>query len=185
MTLSGGQWVIDKQVAGRRIFRRTGTADLETALHVYAREVVQLEQSALDLDWRTWVEDCLARPNSWLHRAQRRMEIRGRMSGKGCSMTLDQAALVLLRSNGRCELTGIRFSDMRYPNTRVAPYAASFDRIDSSRGYHCDNCRVVCTAVNMAMGAWGAPVLARIGESYVLTRLLRSLDHVNRADEEF
>lgn len=180
LKFSNGQWVIDKQIAGQRIFKRTGTADLQDALELYSRELIQVTDARLERTWRSQVHAWLGDPASWVHRAHRRMRARGRTSGKGCGLSLDQVGLLLLRSNGRCELTGIRFSDERRLPARVAPYSASIDRIDSSRGYYADNCRVVCAAVNIALGAWGDGVLMRIGEAFVLARLLKSFDALRR-----
>ena len=42
----------------------------------------------------------------------------------------------------------------------------SLDRIDSSKGYTVENCRLVCTAVNLAMNEWGEDVLERIALYY-------------------
>jgi hypothetical protein len=57
---------------------------------------------------------------------------------------------------GVCELTGYPL-DLAGPSTpqQRRPNAASIDRIDSKKGYVLSNVRVVCLAVNLALGTWG------------------------------
>ena len=58
--------------------------------------------------------------------------------------------------NGRCELSGEKFNcDVGIFNTHFNPFTPSVDRINSSKGYTKDNCRVVIAAVNMGIGEWG------------------------------
>lgn len=70
------------------------------------------------------------------------------------------------RANGRCELTGVPFDFTRHPTACRRPYAASVDRIDSTRGYTAANTRLVLCAVNLAMNQWGESVLQTIAEAY-------------------
>lgn len=57
---------------------------------------------------------------------------------------------------GVCELTGFPL-DLAMPSTRQQrrPNAVSIDRIDAKKGYVLSNVRVVCLAVNLALGTWG------------------------------
>jgi hypothetical protein len=73
------------------------------------------------------------------------------------------------KANGRCMVSGIPFSNGRSRH-RKDPWAPSIDRIENSLGYTPENCRLVCTAVNLAMNEWGENVLRRIAESMVKTR---------------
>mgnify|MGYP006888290380 CR=1 FL=1 len=50
--------------------------------------------------------------------------------------------------NGKCEVTGIPFQ-LTY-GQGVVPWCPSIDRIDSSRGYTMDNCRMVVVILNLA-----------------------------------
>lgn len=50
---------------------------------------------------------------------------------------------------GVCEATGIPF-DLSERGGKWAPFSPSVDRIDSSKAYTMDNCRVVCLVFNMA-----------------------------------
>ncbi len=72
---------------------------------------------------------------------------------------------------GRCAVSGLRLDVAkreRNVNGWKRPFSPSLDRIDSSRGYLQDNCRIVCSAVNNAMGSWGEGVLHLIARA--LTR---------------
>ena len=71
---------------------------------------------------------------------------------------------LIARAGRCCEVTGIPFSyDRVGPSSRSrSPWGMSLDRIDSSKGYTVENCRLVCTAVNLAMNEWGEDVLERI-----------------------
>ena len=62
----------------------------------------------------------------------------------------------------RCAVTRTPFSLEFVGKHR--PYAPSIDRIDNARGYTRDNCRIVCSAVNIAMNVWGVEVLRRIAQ---------------------
>ena len=67
-----------------------------------------------------------------------------------------------IQAGGKCQITGIEFSDELIGNAKSRPWAPSIDRIDSSKGYTLDNIRLVCVSVNFALGAWGDEVLKRI-----------------------
>lgn len=59
---------------------------------------------------------------------------------------------------GRCELSGILF-DLESVKAWNIP---SIDRIEPALGYTPDNIRIVCFALNTAMGDWGFDKLAEI-----------------------
>lgn len=77
------------------------------------------------------------------------------------------------RAQGRCEVTGIPFNDTLLSG-RVRPWKASIDRIDSEEGYHPENCRLVCVAVNAAMREWGEQILWTIANALVSRILERA-----------
>jgi hypothetical protein len=67
----------------------------------------------------------------------------------------------------RCALTGIKFDESaRKDGGRVRPYVASVDRVDARGPYSRDNCRVVCAAMNAALGDWGEDVFERLMKGY-------------------
>lgn len=94
-------------------------------------------------------------------------------------LTVNDVATLAMANNWRCSLTGIRFSKDEAGKKGARPYMPSVDRIDCTRGYTRDNCRLVCVAVNFAMNSWGEAVFNRIATAYVhqtgiSTRLERS-----------
>lgn len=68
-------------------------------------------------------------------------------------------------------MTGIPFSDQVPAGAKIAPFHTSVDRIDCAKGYHFDNCRVVCLAVNPAMRDWGEQVMVTIAEAMMYQHL--------------
>jgi len=69
---------------------------------------------------------------------------------------------MMVRSQGRCEISGIQFSDEQIPGCSRRPFIPSIDRIKPKEPYIFDNCRLVCWAVNRALGEWGDEVFWRI-----------------------
>jgi hypothetical protein len=64
---------------------------------------------------------------------------------------------------GVCEMTAIPFNptgDRRWDS-------ASLDRIEPKKGYVISNIRVVCLAINCAMGDWGPEVMVRVVSEYL------------------
>jgi hypothetical protein len=85
---------------------------------------------------------------------------RAKRRGITYELTEDDWARMRQRANNRCELTGIEFDWTRFSKKTIRPMAASCDRIDSSKGYTLDNCRLVLFAVNCALGSWGEAYFA-------------------------
>jgi hypothetical protein len=77
-------------------------------------------------------------------------------------ITVEDIEVMLERSGFRCELTDIHFDLQKKSRFRVRPWVPSVDRIDSSKPYTMNNCRVVCAAVNSAMNQYGEDVLMKI-----------------------
>jgi hypothetical protein len=76
----------------------------------------------------------------------------------------------MLRSRGRCEVTGIAFHKTLSLDGRTPPLFHSLDRIDSSKGYVEGNMRLVCYAVNVSMLHWGEDIFAQIATGYVINK---------------
>ena len=101
--------------------------------------------------------------------AKRRLEKRAmcliasarvRCRNKGIHFALDGFAEELQRriDSGRCELSGAAF-DLSPGRKATSP---SLDRRDPAMGYTPENVRVICHALNAALGDWGEADLALI-----------------------
>jgi hypothetical protein len=64
----------------------------------------------------------------------------------------------------RCAVTGVEFT---FNDTPKDPWQPSIDRIDSGRGYHLDNVRLVCLIANLAMNRWGEDTLRALARQMV------------------
>jgi hypothetical protein len=91
-------------------------------------------------------------------------------------LTPEDVEALIVRSRGRCEVSGLPLSIDRYGDGKVVrrPWAPSIDRIESGRGYSPENCRLVCCAVNYAMSAWGEDVLVEIAKAIARRRIVRT-----------
>lgn len=78
------------------------------------------------------------------------------------TLTREDIMELLLASDGRCAVTGLPFDFAPLENTKRHPWMPSLDRINHSKGYHAENIRIVCFAVNVAMNQWGEQALYRI-----------------------
>jgi hypothetical protein len=85
-----------------------------------------------------------------------------------CTLTIQEVDAIYSRSKGRCELTGIPFDTSE---TRGA-WTPSLDRIDPEKGSVFENCRMICLAVNQAIGKWGEAVLGEIAKGYLSSKAL-------------
>ena len=82
--------------------------------------------------------------------------------GRAVFLTIREFADIVRRANGRCEVTGLPFSEVCAPRD---PFSPSIDRIDSERGYVAGNVRIVCLIANLAMNTWGEAPLRRVAEA--------------------
>jgi hypothetical protein len=158
-----GIWYIDKVVNGRRIVRSTRTRCAVTAQKMLDAEVARVSAIHASEAWHRYVEKMMRDKTSWIYLTVRRAKRRGKNNGKGSTLTASQVRELLLECDGRCTVTSIPFNDFKPAGARVAPFRYSIDRIDSAKGYHFDNCRIVCFAVNMAMREWGEMAVVQIG----------------------
>ena len=66
---------------------------------------------------------------------------------------------------GLCELSGIPF-DLSPGRTFASP---SLDRINPDKGYVYTNIRVICHAMNVALGDWGEDALRQVMSQWLVT----------------
>lgn len=67
---------------------------------------------------------------------------------------------------GFCELSGVRF-DLSPGRSYASP---SIDRVTPELGYIYSNIRIVCHAMNVAIGDWGEDAFLRVAISYIKKR---------------
>lgn len=91
-----------------------------------------------------------------------RMQCKNRSKSKDIEFDLTNEWIEELISNG-CSLTGIIFNlaDVRHP------YSPSIDRIDSSKGYTKDNCRIIVTIANYAKNEWNDEILYEFANNLI------------------
>lgn len=127
------------------------------------RRQVHLLETGQDIDAQvppaTWLESVTAL-------VHRRVRERAKAADLYCDLTKEDIRAMGNRQNWRCAVTGLGFSRDRTENARARAFAPSVDRINCSRGYTKDNCRLVCVAVNVALNEWGELVFAKIARAY-------------------
>lgn len=77
---------------------------------------------------------------------------------------------IWLRCEGYCEVSGLPFNLEFSEAHKRRPYAPSIDRVDCAKGYYKENCRLVCTSVNLAMNDFGEDILWEIACSMMMRR---------------
>jgi hypothetical protein len=78
-------------------------------------------------------------------------------------LTQSEFERLVKRARGRCMLSGIEF-EFKCSSGKKRPFAPSLDRIDSSKGYAVENCRLICVIANYALNQWGDVPLIRFVE---------------------
>lgn len=98
-------------------------------------------------------------------------ETKNRAKTRGYAFDLDIEWLQQMYNGqrGRCALSGVRFdvSDYRSVDRWRKPFRPSLDRKLPEDGYVKGNVRLVLTAVNNAMGAWGQYAFTFIAASHI------------------
>jgi len=120
--------------------------------------------------WAAYVQALYEDRRSWLHVAVAKARTRSKGKGRGFSLTPETLREAMLRSKGRCEVTGLRFQVKDAALARQRPFMHSVDRIKSDLGYETTNIRIVCCAVNIALNAWGETVFAEMATGYVFNK---------------
>ena len=170
-----GVFRIRLRKGGHRIAKTLpkGTSDA-TAKEVHAKLINDLQRthhSTHQIEgWDEQINLASADTKSWMAQAMIRARRRAKAKGVQFKLLPEHFEFICRRSGGRCEVTGIPFSDKVVGPKNSRPYRQSLDRIDSSGIYTLENCRLVLTAVNLAMGAWGEEVIQNIACGLVLNR---------------
>jgi len=74
---------------------------------------------------------------------------------------------LLITSEFRCQVTGIKFNTYKPSGARMRPWLPSIDRIKPDVGYIRTNVRVVCACVNLALNQFGDDVFMAIAKAAV------------------
>lgn len=126
---------------------------------------------------------------SWLTKRFNAARSRAKRRDIEISIDRDDMDCLFRRSKGRCELTGIPFDLSRPVRGERQPFRMSLDRIDADKGYHFDNCRLVSSAVNFAMGRWGEATLFEIARGLIkaanqdaMKRIAKMTRHASRVE---
>lgn len=104
--------------------------------------------------------------NSRLLFARSRAKSRDRL----CTLEIDALCDLYAAQGGLCAVTGLMLdigpagaSEEKWRR----PFRPSLDRIDSRGGYTPKNVRLVCAAVNNALGPWGEAIFAVIAQAFM------------------
>jgi hypothetical protein len=108
---------------------------------------------------------------------------RCRSSRGATNLTVEQVQRIVERAAGRCEVTGLPFTDAAMPGMVRKPFIPSLDRVNSHAPYSFDNCRLVCLSVNFALNQWGDSVFDLICLARCTTRLA-SIGAVNSSHQQ-
>lgn len=164
------RWRVAVAVTGKQRVRRSkrlpaGTTrdEAEKYAALFERKILgEAYELPVNHDWGQRVAIAIDTPKSWFHRMIGNAKKRSKNRGHEHELTPDELRTICLRCDGKCEVSGIAFSDERSTARRLRPYVATLDRVDSTKGYSFGNCRLVCGAVNIAMFDWGEGVFLQI-----------------------
>lgn len=93
--------------------------------------------------------------------------VRARAAKRGMDFDLTREWAEQKLETGSCEITGLNFEYSRNGNDRFQPFIPSVDRIDSSKGYTQDNCRMVVWIYNMAKAEWDDDTVLKMATALV------------------
>lgn len=93
--------------------------------------------------------------------------VRSRAAKRGMEFDLTREWAEEKIESGVCEVTGIQFEYSKNGNDRFQPFMPSVDRIDSSKGYTQDNCRMVVWIYNMAKAEWDDDTVLKMATALV------------------
>ena len=159
----GGFWHINYCRNGHRVRLSTQTKDILEARKI-RDQMLALEAGANDPAWKEVVDADMRDPKSWIRVMISNVRTRSKKFGPRAQR--EHIYRIALRSNGRCELTGMKFRFENETESRAAPFKPSIDRIDSSQPYSYENCRLITFAANAALRDWGDLVFHEMCVAY-------------------
>ena len=174
-----GTWWVDLgDLGGVRHRRSTGTSNhgkaqrvaqamhTELQRHDAAARATMLVATPVSDRWREAVDSTTGQ--AVLARLMKNGRSRAQQRGLLWSLSDEALRSLVLRSDGRCEVTGLALA---LEAAARDPFKLSLDRINSREGYSPGNCRIVLLAVNLAMNAWGADLFDALAIGYASRRL--------------
>ena len=167
VTISRGKFALDTRVADKRVRKVLNAPDRETAEALATQFIA-------DGGLIPHAAPRYARYRDYdIKELFRKTRERARVRNIDFTLSEVDVFSYFERSLHTCEISGIAFDRLyRPPGTTKRPFAASVDRINSGAGYSVGNCRLVCVAVNIALGEWGTETFFRICQAVS--------DHSNR-----
>lgn len=147
-------WYLRYRRNGRQVMKSTKCKVHADAV-IAANQMFKLEEGLIESQWEQHVRESLADSRSWIRELMRKVRSRNR---GGSLISPADIERIALRSEGRCELTGVPFSLDNRTGSRTPPFKPSLDRIDCSQGYSYTNCRLITVAANIALRDWGDEV---------------------------
>jgi hypothetical protein len=167
-----GKWILDVSLYGKRI-RKTLNARTEEEARVEGDDLLSGNIEGLHKRHR---HQLYRRPDiQTLHWKTKTHAIQ---RGLKWNISLDELIQMFDDCGQRCEISGIPF-DLKYKpdGATKRPFCASLDRINNSLGYTRENCRLVCSIVNVAMGEWGIDALQTMCNAMTLHRRPKKVSH--------
>lgn len=162
--LRGVIWWARVQIDGRDYRFSTKARNRDQAGKVVLQWITARTAQHAPEAWKVIIDAWELDSQSWLHRTVRHIRAKSKKRGWTNYITLLDLRLLALESNGRCSVTGAGLVVADEPSH---PFSISIDRIDCSRGYEFDNCRIACLMANLAMRNWGEDALKKLSLSFV------------------
>jgi hypothetical protein len=103
--------------------------------------------------WKQTGEKYRSTPKAKIALLLRVAERRSKKNNWDFDLTKDWLSEKILA--GKCEISNIPFNYIKKHKSQYNPFNPSIDRIDSSKGYIKENCRIVLACINMGIGEWG------------------------------
>jgi len=123
----------------------------------YKRKKAQEEERARQKEERRRARKILSLKTEYSR--LKRASCKARAKQRGLEFSLSLSFLQSRIDSGVCEISGIPFDVSPPEKHGVRRWnCPSIDRIDSSKGYTEDNCRVILYCLNMAFADWGEDV---------------------------
>lgn len=151
----------------------TQCKECRSAVHKAHRDANKDKLAERERVWRAKNRDRVLKNNSDRRNQKRAMclvaaaRVRARAKGIGFSLTdADVSYLQSVIDVGLCQLSGVKFTI----GGRRSATSPSLDRITPSLGYVSGNVRVICHALNAALGDWGEESLAPIMTGWLAAR---------------